>query len=122
MAPFVLGALICYPEWMVLPALFVGVIAFLFYQIPTRRMEGWRDYRAVWNSDGLGSWCCGNLSSLSVAGGAWILGSCRERVGGGGKAGVEHRGSRRCNSGTPAHRHCSHVAPAPRHVVRWGWA
>lgn len=37
-APFVLGALICYPEWMALPALFVGVIAFLFYQIPTRRI------------------------------------------------------------------------------------
>lgn len=46
MAPFVLGALICYPEWMVLPALFVGVITFLFYQILTGRIEGWRDYRA----------------------------------------------------------------------------
>lgn len=38
MAPFVLGALICYPEWMALPTLFVGVIAFLFYQIPTHRI------------------------------------------------------------------------------------
>lgn len=33
-------------------------------------------------------------------------------------AGVNHRGSQRFNSATPAHRHGSHVVPAPSHVVR----
>lgn len=36
----VLGALMCYPGWMVQQAtLFVGVTEFLFYQIPTQNIR-----------------------------------------------------------------------------------
>lgn len=35
-------------------ALFVGVIEFLFYQIPTQDYQGGEITVSVWNSDGLG--------------------------------------------------------------------
>lgn len=56
----VLGALMCYPGWMAQPAaLFVGVIEFLFYQIPTQtigveRLQRVFGIRMGWVASGVG--------------------------------------------------------------------
>lgn len=65
----VLGPLMCYPGWMAQPAaLFVGVIEFLFYQIPTQNIRVGEITVSFWNSDGMG-WVASAVGICQ----AWVL-------------------------------------------------
>lgn len=96
-------------------ALFVGVIAVFLSDSSTQnvrveRLQGGCGIRMGWVAcvlwEFIKSEFCG-----------WGLDS-----GSGRGAGVDCRGSQRLNSVTPACQHCCHVALAPSHAVRLGWA